>query len=142
MKRPKLTSKLDRIGMTASTACAIHCAAVPLLITSLPLIGLGFLANPWVEWSMIALALVIGIASLGMSYFNIHRKPLPLLMLSTGFLVIILGHALITGWAEAIVVPAGGITIAFAHLINYRFAGACQTNDSSFLFKHIHHEKI
>jgi hypothetical protein len=51
MKRPKLTSKLDRIGMTASTACAIHCAAVPLLITSLPLIGLGFLANPWVEWS-------------------------------------------------------------------------------------------
>jgi hypothetical protein len=31
-------------------------------------------------------------------------------MLFTGFLVIILGHALITGWTGAIVVPAGGFS--------------------------------
>ncbi|HEY2583370.1 MAG TPA: MerC domain-containing protein, partial [Mucilaginibacter sp.] len=57
MKVVKHKSGLDNVGMTASVLCAIHCALVPLLITSLPLLGLGFLANPWLEWSMIILAL-------------------------------------------------------------------------------------
>ncbi|HEY8783887.1 MAG TPA: MerC domain-containing protein [Mucilaginibacter sp.] len=61
MSSQKRGSKLDRIGMTAFTLCAIHCAIVPLLITSLPLLGLGFLANPWFEWGMIIFALFIGI---------------------------------------------------------------------------------
>jgi hypothetical protein len=140
MKNHKLNSRLDRIGMTASTLCAIHCAAVPLLITSLPLLGLGFLANPWVEWSMIILALIIGTSSIGMSYFRVHHNLLPIGMLLTGFLIIILGHAFITGWREAVVVPAGGLLIAFAHFVNYKHSVACQNADHLHL-NHIRHEK-
>jgi len=124
MEFAKLTAKLDNIGMTASTLCAIHCALVPIFITVLPLIGLGFLANPWFEWGMIILAFIIGISSISSSYFRMHKRWLPLLLLSIGFTVIILGHLFITGWLEGIIVPLGGFTIAMAHFINYKYVGA------------------
>jgi len=129
MEFPKLTAKLDNIGMTASTLCAIHCAIVPLVFTSLPLVGLGFLANPWVEWSMIILAFIIGVSSISLSYFRTHRKLLPLTLLVTGFLIIIAGHLFITSWIEAVIVPLGGLTIAAAHFVNYKYAGICHSCD-------------
>jgi hypothetical protein len=126
MEFTKLTAKLDNLGMTASTLCAIHCALVPIFITVLPLIGLGFLANPWFEWGMIILAFIIGVSSISSSYFRMHKRLLPLLLLIIGFTIIILGHLFITGWLEGIIVPLGGFTIATAHFINYRYVGACK----------------
>ena len=126
MEIVKITSKLDSIGMTASTLCAIHCALVPIFITALPLIGLGFLANPWFEWGMIILAFMIGVSSISSSYFRMHKRLLPLLLLSLGFTVITLGHVFFSGWVEGIVVPLGGFTIATAHFINYKYIGACK----------------
>jgi hypothetical protein len=125
MDVPKNTSRLDHIGITASTLCAVHCAVVPILFTSLPLFGLGFLANAWVEWGMIALALAIGTYSIGGAYLRVHKRPVPLYLLIAGFAVILLGHAFITGWPEIIMVPAGGLLIAAAHFVNYRYTGAC-----------------
>jgi len=136
MEFPKLTARLDNIGMTASTLCAIHCAIVPLVITGLPLIGLGFLANPWFEWGMIILAFIIGVSSISLSYVRTHRKLLPLTLLVLGFAIIITGHIFITGWIEAIIVPLGGLTIAGAHFVNYKYAGMCKTCD------HVDHVKV
>jgi hypothetical protein len=119
-------AKLDRIGMTASTICAIHCAAVPLLITSLPLFGLEFLAQPWLEWSMILLAFVIGVSAISLSFFRTHHRPLPLYILIIGFIIILLGHGFIHGWPEMIIVPIGGLCIAFAHFLNFKYAGNCK----------------
>jgi len=126
MKVVKHKSGLDSLGMTASALCAIHCAIVPLLITSLPLIGLGFLANPLFEWGMIVFALLIGIYAIGLSYFRTHHKLLPMVLLVGGFLIIIGGHLFISGWHEAIVVPIGGLLIATAHFFNFRYAGMCR----------------
>jgi hypothetical protein len=132
MQSTKFTNRLDNVGITASTLCAIHCAVVPLIITTLPLIGLSFLANPWVEWSMIILALIIGVSSISLSYFKTHHRLLPLGLLVTGFVIIIVGHTLISGWFEAIIVPLGGFTIAAAHFVNYKYAmpyKACDHSD-------------
>ncbi len=122
--------------MTASVLCAIHCAIVPILITSLPLLGLGFLANPLLEWGMITLALFIGFYAIGLSYFRTHHKPLPIILLTTGFLVILAGHLLITGWHEAIIVPVGGLLIAAAHFFNFKYTGMCLKGDTMFHLKH------
>lgn len=139
---PKLNTKLDSIGMTASALCAIHCAVVPLLLTFLPLVGLGFLANPMVEWSMIILALILGVSSIFLSYFRTHKRVLPLLLLLLGFAIIICGHMFITGWVEGVVVPIGGFTIAIAHYINFKYVGACDnTGKHLFHLKHPYHEK-
>jgi hypothetical protein len=138
MRSIRTAAKLDNIGMTASTLCAIHCAAVPVFFTSLPLVGLGFLANPWVEWTMILVALVIGISAIGGSFLRVHHRILPLLLLIAGFAAILLGHIFTTGWLEAIIVPAGGITIAIAHFINYKYAGTCRDGDNFLHVKHTH----
>jgi predicted membrane metal-binding protein len=131
-------AKLDKIGMTASILCAIHCAVVPLLITSLPLFGLGFLANPWLEWSMILFALLIGVYAIGLSFFKHHHKRLPLILLIAGFIVIISGHLFIKDWREAIVVPVGGLLIATAHVFNYRYTAICKTDGPHSHFGHKH----
>jgi len=132
----KRHSKLDHIGITASTLCALHCAIVPLMLTFLPLAGLGFLTNPLFEWGMIALALLLGVSSIFAAYFRTHRRTLPLLLLLAGFALIILGHVYLTLWAEAIVVPAGGLTIALAHFLNYKLVEKCSTEPHFFHLKH------
>ncbi|MGF7075259.1 MerC domain-containing protein [Mucilaginibacter sp. 3215] len=134
----KLSPRLDNIGITASTLCAIHCAVVPLLFTSLPLVGLGFLANAWVEWGMIIFALVIGVYSIGLSYRRTHRRSVPLFMLVSGFVIIMGGHAFtITGKSEAMIVPVGGLLIAAAHYVNYRYTGACNHNHKTYKLKKV-----
>ncbi|MFA6084549.1 MerC domain-containing protein [Mucilaginibacter sp.] len=138
MRSLKMAIKLDNIGMTASTLCAIHCAAVPIFFTSLPILGLGFLANPWVEWTMILLAIVVGVSSIGTSFLRAHHRASPLILLIAGFITIILGHIFTKGWLEAIIVPTGGILIAVAHFVNYKYAGTCQAGDSFLHVKHSH----
>jgi hypothetical protein len=124
--------------MTASTICALHCALVPILITFLPLAGLSFLAHPVFEWSMIILALLLGISSIFLSYFRTHRKALPMLLLVIGFAMIVLGHLYLVDWLEMIVVPIGGLTIAAAHFVNFKYVGVCDNNEQFFHLKHDH----
>ena len=54
----------DALGITASIACAIHCALLPLVLTSLPILGFNIINNLYFEVMMIALAMSIGIYSL------------------------------------------------------------------------------
>ena len=136
VKSKRRHSKLDHIGMTASTLCAIHCAIVPLILTFLPLAGFGFLTNPLFEWGMIALAILLGVSSIFLSYFRTHRRALPLLLLLAGFALIIAGHVYLHGWPEAIIVPAGGLTIALAHFLNYKYVDKCSTEPHFFHLKH------
>lgn len=122
MKPHKLTGRLDGAGMTASMLCAVHCALLPLVITLLPLWGLEFLAEEWVELFMIGLALIIGVASLGTSFKKHHRRKMPLLLLAAGFGLILLGHFLGSEALEPVLLPLGGVTIAAAHYVNWRFS--------------------
>nr|WP_068889214.1 MerC domain-containing protein [Pedobacter panaciterrae] len=123
MKNFIKSEKLDRLGMTASLACAIHCAVLPFVLTALPLFGLSFLAHNWVETFMIGLSLVIGIYSLSTSYPK-HKRLLPLIILVIGFGMIGTGHYLIENM-EAILIPIGGFTIALAHYINWKYSRSC-----------------
>ncbi|WP_407425644.1 MerC domain-containing protein [Arcticibacter sp.] len=119
METEPLTSKLDKIGITASTFCAIHCAVVPFIISVLPLWGLGFLAEEWMEILMIVLSLTIGSWSLGLSWIK-HRRTTALLIFICGFLFIAAGHWFGHGSSEHLFLPAGGLTIALAHYVNWK----------------------
>jgi hypothetical protein len=124
MKSFTKSERLDHLGMAASIACAIHCAALPLAITALPLLGLEFLANIWIEVSMICLSAMVGVLSLRLSYPK-HQKIAPILILIMGFLLIGTGH-LFFEQLEAVFVPLGGFTIAAAHLINWKHSRSCK----------------
>jgi hypothetical protein len=122
------STRLDQLGITASVACAIHCALLPLLITTLPLLGLEFLANIWVEICMICLSLFIGTYSLSTSYPK-HKRIVPIAMLLTGFLFIGFGHLLFET-IEAVLVPTGGLIIATAHWMNWKYSKICSHKHS------------
>lgn len=116
---------LDKIGMTASTACAIHCALLPFVLTLLPLWGLDFLADPATEISMILLSLILGAWSLGKSYRKVHHRVLPILILVFGFAFILIGHFSGIAILEPILIPAGGFAIASAHFLNLKLTKTC-----------------
>lgn len=108
---------LDHTGIAASLACAVHCAALPLVTTLIPLVGLTFLANPLVEIFMLTLSLCIGMLAL-LSAYRLHQQKLPLFILLSGFLCVGLGHYLT--YAEVFLIPTGGLLIAAAHLFNLK----------------------
>lgn len=116
---------LDKIGMSASVACAIHCALLPIVFTLLPIIGLEFLANPVIELGMIALSLSLAIFAL-LGAYKKHRRVLPFVILMLGFAFIALGHLL--AGMESIFIPLGGLLIAVAHFINLKLTKSCNHN--------------
>lgn len=125
MKLRSYKINLDRIGITASTLCAIHCAALPFLITVLPMWGIGFLANDAVEIIMISVSLLLGVWSLSAAYRKQHRRSLPILVLILGFACIAFGHFSGIEVLDPVLVPLGGFTIAMAHYINLRMLKTC-----------------
>ncbi|HKG05503.1 MAG TPA: MerC domain-containing protein [Pedobacter sp.] len=123
MKMILKPKRLDQLGITASLTCAIHCAALPFLVTSLPLLGLSFLANAWVEITMICISVLLGFYSLLSSYRS-HQKIAPVLVLLFGFAMIGSAHYLFKEM-EAVLIPIGGLTIAGAHFLNWKYSKSC-----------------
>ncbi|HQW84942.1 MAG TPA: MerC domain-containing protein [Ferruginibacter sp.] len=108
----------DAMGIATSIACAIHCALLPVLLTSLPVFGTNIIHNPFFEWSMIALAFLVGAYSLFHGYIKHHRSFTPVLIFSLGFIFLILKQFL-TEYEILFLVIAVTFIIS-AHLYNYR----------------------
>ena len=106
------------MGITASVACAVHCAVLPLLLTSLPVFGFDIIQNSFFEYGMIALAFVVGLYALSHGFRKHHRRLFPLCIFSIGILFLLAKqtwHSLHT-W---LLIPAV-IAIISAHYLNYR----------------------
>ena len=120
----------DALGITASLACAIHCAVLPLLMTSLPVFGINIINNYFFEYGMISLAFVIGIFALYHGYKEHHHRLLPILLFSGG-----ISFLLLKEWFHQyhvwLLIPAV-LLIVFAHYLNYRLcrkAAHCHADD-------------
>lgn len=117
---------LDRVGATGSMLCAVHCAALPLVLAIAPAIGAGF-ASPTFEIGFIAFASVLGLTSLILGYRQ-HRVHRALLLLVPG-IALLWAAVLIEPLHEnlighAVAMACGGSLIAIAHLLNLRLAHA------------------
>ena len=102
--------RLDKVGATASLMCAIHCAAMPLVVTLLPLIGLGFLADNRIEWALVALSALMGVTSLCLG-FREHRSRRAFAYLGIGIGMLATGRILEDNlnspWGVGVVVLGG-----------------------------------
>lgn len=107
----------DALGIGASLACAIHCAMLPLFMSSLPLFGINIIENLAFEVGMIALAFLIGSYSFYHGYKKHHHSLVPFFIFIAGFTLLVLKqffhhHQL---W---LLIPAV-LLIVTAHLRNY-----------------------
>lgn len=120
----------DALGIAASLACAIHCALLPLFLTSLSLFGINIIHNLYFESGMILLAFCIGAYSLYHGYKRHHHSFVPFLVFTAGFIFLVLKQIfhLYENW---LLIPAVVLIVA-AHWINYRDcrkADHCHTED-------------
>ena len=80
----------DALGIATSVLCAIHCALLPVIMSSLPVFGINIIHNLFFEWSMIVLAFAVGSFSLFHGYIKHHRSLTPVLIFSFGFIFLVL----------------------------------------------------
>jgi hypothetical protein len=117
---------LDRLGMSASLACAVHCAVLPLLLAALPAIGLAWLDSAWVDWTMVALAAVIALRA-HRGGFRLHRSCLPSGVAVAGLLAIVTTICLLKGSASHHYVQASGaVVVASSHFLNRHLCRNCK----------------
>jgi hypothetical protein len=91
----KIQINWDVLGVSATVACAIHCAILPLILSTLPLFGINILHNIFFESGMIILALIIGTYSLWHGFRRHHHSYLPLLFFISGMFFLILKQFII-----------------------------------------------
>ena len=114
----------DALGISASIACAIHCAFLPLVITSLPLFGVNIIENIAFEYSMIILAFCIGAYSLYHGHKKHHHQWLPMVLFSVG-IACLFAKQIWHNWQLYFLIPAV-VFVVLAHFVNYRY---CRVHD-------------
>lgn len=114
----QLRGRLDRVGMLLSGLCAVHCLAGLMLVTVMGLGG-GVLLDPSIHRIGLAVALVVGGATIGLGAIR-HGHKLPLALGSAGLALMAL--ALWSGHSayESALTVGGVMLVAAAHFINIR----------------------
>ena len=108
----------DALGIATSLACAIHCALLPILLSSLPLFGINIIHNSFFEWGMIGLAFLVGSYSLFHGYFKHHRSLIPVFIFFIGFIFLVLKQFYPP--LEYLFLTLAVALIISAHFYNYR----------------------
>ncbi len=126
----KIQINWNALGVSAAVACAIHCALLPLLISTLPLFGINILDNVYFEIGMMSTALLIGGLTLFHGYRKHHHRLAPLLLFLVGMSLLILKHFFAANilW---LVIPSSVLIIS-AYYLNWklcRMAKHCHTSD-------------
>ncbi len=115
---------IDNTGACLSFTCAIHCLAMPLLVTLLPLIGLSFLASEPAEKVIISGAVVLAMGSIVWGIRH-HRSWRAFLVLVVGIAFIATARISAEGIYEVILHSGGGVLLATAHLVNRHLCKTC-----------------
>lgn len=114
----------DALGVTASVACAIHCAVLPLFISSLPLFGTNIIHNLAFEAGMVLLAFGIGAYSFYHGYRKHHHSLFPFLLFTLGLTLLVL-KLFFVHYQTWLLIPAV-ILIVTAHFLNFKY---CRVHD-------------
>jgi hypothetical protein len=132
---PRTASRLARFGEFASLACAVHCAAMPIVIGAGAAGAFSFLQEEPVEWAMVLLAAVVGTVA-AWKGFKAHGNlaVVTVLLLAIGALVVHAlhifddvghheGHAHGIAWTGVI----AGVALAASLFVNNRLCKSCHT---------------
>jgi hypothetical protein len=116
---------LDRIGITATSLCALHCILLPVLLPALPLLGLSFLADHAWEHVFLLITAILGTVALFSGFKKYHRRLYPFYLLFLGIGIYWIKH----DFSEAIqpyFIIIGASLIVAAHIINLKLCNSCK----------------
>ncbi|CDO35992.1 conserved membrane hypothetical protein [Novosphingobium sp. KN65.2] len=113
-----IRDRLDRAGIVLSGLCAVHCILGVILVG---ILGLGgeVLLSPAIHRFGLALALVVGLVSLGFGVMR-HGRVGPLIVGGLGLALMAMAIAVGHGLPEAVLTVLGVALVAIAHIANLR----------------------
>lgn len=115
-----LLPRLDVVGAGASFLCAVHCAAMPVLLSTVPLAGFEVLASHELEQVFVVSAALFGFFVIGSGYCR-HRLPWVAIAFLAGIAALVTGaffvHQPVT---HAVLLASGGVLLGTAHATNRR----------------------
>jgi|TARA_B110000977_G_scaffold94298_1_gene124693 hypothetical protein len=119
---------MDTAAVVLSGVCMLHCLALPIALTILPIVNVTLLDESTFHLIMMVVILPISVIALTIGCRQ-HKDKLTLTLGSVGLLILtltaIFGHDLLGLTGERIVTSIGGLILAAAHIQNY----LCCRND-------------
>jgi hypothetical protein len=116
---------LDRIGITATSLCALHCILLPVLLPALPLLGLSFLADHAWEHVFLLMTAALGTLALFSGFKKYHRKYYPFYLLFLGVGIYWIKHDFSED-IQPFFILIGASLIVAAHVINLKLCNSCK----------------
>ena len=118
-------AKIDIVGMGLSVACAIHCLVAPVLLSTLSLLGTGFLGHEGFESIMIAMIAVLA----GFAFFKgyrTHGRKGHFIFGGLGLLVFLILRPSVSAELEPYATVLGGSTFVIGHFLNWKWSKPCE----------------
>ncbi|MDP7591715.1 MAG: MerC domain-containing protein [Litorilituus sp.] len=119
---------LDRIGITATSLCALHCILLPILLPILPLLGLSFLADHTLEHVFLLMTAFLGTVALFSGFKRYHKRLYPFYLLYLGVAIYWIKHDFSEAMEIYFIIGGAGLIVA-AHFINIRLCNRCKQCD-------------
>ncbi len=122
---PMLISKyFDRVAITLSTICIVHCLAIPVVVSTLPIVALTWGLDD-AHFHTFMLWFVVPTSVLGFAFgYHAHRGAMIVLLGAVAIAVLafvaLRAHGVWTVGAETAVNVAASVLLAAAHWLNFR----------------------
>ena len=114
---------LDKVAVTLSGLCLVHCLALPFLVVILPFSGL--FSDDHLHMQMLVLVIPVSVVALALG-FRRHRRLSVIIAGVTGLLIITLGgtiaHEHYGLFTDRLLTIAGSLLLAFTHYRNFRLS--------------------
>ena len=111
--------------MMVSLVCLVHCVALPLMVSLLPVLGIAAGEWPLLEWFTVLTAAAAGGWAISKGYFRFHRQKGIVLAFALGLLLVVVANLLGHGVAEMSLKGAGAVLLVWAHLRNRAESRRC-----------------
>jgi phosphoglycerol transferase MdoB-like AlkP superfamily enzyme len=119
----------DKVGITVTSLCAIHCIMLPVLLPILPLLGLTVNHNHAFERIVLLITMALGFITLFIGFHRYHRKLYPFYSLFLGGFI----YWQKDGWGpeyEHTILFIGAALVVLAHILNMRLCNQCASCDT------------
>ena len=109
---------IDIWGTTTSLACAVHCAAMPVLLSTGILSSHSWVANPMFEFAILAVTALFIYNSIIKGYWAGKSSKVSFGLACIGLFLILTHH--LFSQAGTIIIIIGGLLVALAHMLNLK----------------------
>ncbi|WP_371374149.1 MerC domain-containing protein [Thalassotalea aquiviva] len=117
---------LDRLGIAATSVCALHCILLPVLLPTLSLLGMDYLGSHENENIFLFATLILGSIALFSGFRKYHRKIYPFYLLFLGGFIYWHKHS-VSETLEPVMIIVGAALLVAAHLVNLKLCNNCRS---------------